>query len=198
MKPIFSFCSFLLLLSFSFIQAQQAPREWEDLEVVSRNTVAPHATFHVFDSEEEAKQGNYESSGNYQSLNGTWKFHFSETPDGRPKTFYQTKYNTDSWDDIEVPGDWQLQGYDFPLYTNIAYPFPKNPPYVDNSYNPIGSYKRSFEVPSEWNGEEVYLHFGGVNSAFYVWVNGEEVGYKEGAKTPAEFNITPFLKEGKN
>ncbi len=198
MKPNFSLFSLLILFSFSVAQAQQASPEWEDLQVVSRNTEEPHATFHVFDSEEEAKQGNYESSGNYQSLNGTWKFHFSETPDDRPKTFYQTDYNTGSWDDIEVPGDWQLQGYDFPLYTNSAYPFPKNPPYVDNSYNPVGSYKRSFEVPSEWNGEEVYLHFGGVNSAFYVWVNGQEAGYKEGAKTPAEFNITPFLKEGKN
>ena len=178
--------------------AQQTSPEWEDLQVVSRNTEEPHATFHIYDSEEEAKQGNYESSGNYQSLNGTWKFHFSETPDGRPKTFYQTDYNTGNWDDIEVPGDWQLQGYDFPLYTNSAYPFPKNPPYVDNSYNPVGSYKRSFEVPSEWNGEEVYLHFGGVNSAFYVWINGQEAGYKEGAKTPAEFNITSFLKEGEN
>ncbi|MGA9590152.1 MAG: beta-galactosidase, partial [Salegentibacter sp.] len=117
MKPIFSFCSFLLLLSFSFIQAQQAPREWEDLEVVSRNTVAPHATFHIYDSEKEAKQGDYETSGNFKSLNGTWKFHFSKTPDERPEEFYKTGYKTTDWDNIEVPGDWQLEGYDFPLYT---------------------------------------------------------------------------------
>ncbi len=184
---------FFVLNSFS-----QQKREWENLEVVSINTEAPRATFYTYNSEAEAKVNDYENSTNYQSLNGIWKFHFSETPEKRPENFYKTDFNTSGWDNIQVPGDWQLQGYDFPLYTNIRYPFPVNPPYVDNSYNPVGSYKRKFNLPEDWDEHEVYLHFGGVNSAFYVWVNGEKVGYKEGTKTPAEFNITAYLNEGEN
>ena len=196
MKYIFQFSS-LFFFTFLFLNGygQEDNREWENLDVVSVNTEPPRATFYHFNSEAEAKKNNYDNSENYQSLNGTWKFHFSETPDSRPEDFYKQNYDASGWDEIEVPGDWQLQGYDFPLYTNITYPFPIDPPYVDNSYNPVGSYKRSFTIPENWEEKEIFLHFGGVNSAFYVWVNGEKVGYKEGAKTPAEFNITPYLNE---
>lgn len=197
MKNIYKY-NFFFFFAFLGVcsNAQENKKEWEDLNVVSVNTESPRATFYIYDSEAEAHENNYGNSDNYKSLNGTWKFHFAETPDARPATFYKQDFDSSAWDDIEVPGDWQLQGYDFPLYTNIIYPFPVNPPFVDNSYNPVGSYKREFTVPTNWDGKEVYLHFGGVNSAFYVWVNGQKVGYKEGAKTPAEFNITKYLNKG--
>ncbi|MDG3581114.1 glycoside hydrolase family 2 TIM barrel-domain containing protein [Galbibacter pacificus] len=187
----------LTLLSALYGFSQKHP-EWEDLSVVSVNREEPHATFYVYNSLEEAKKNDFEKSENYKLLNGAWKFHFSSKPQDRPTTFHQMDFNVDNWEDIQVPGDWQLQGYDFPLYTNIEYPFPINPPYVNNSYNPVGSYKRKFTIPKTWNGKDVYLYFGGVNSAFYVWVNGKKVGYSEGAKTPAEFNVTPYLKKGEN
>ncbi len=197
MKNIYRF-NFFFLFAFLWVSsnAQENKKEWENLNVVSINTEPARATFYTYDSEAEARENNYEDSNNYESLNGIWKFHFSETPDLRPVTFYEQGFDSSGWDEIEVPGDWQLQGYDFPLYTNIVYPFPVNPPFVDNSYNPVGSYKREFTIPDNWDGKEIYLHFGGVNSAFYVWVNGEKVGYKEGAKTPAEFNITKYLNKG--
>lgn len=198
MKYNFRLYFMFLAVVFSLKSYSQQKREWENLEVVSVNTESPRATFYTYSSEGEAKENDYENSANYQSLNGIWKFHFSETPENRPKDFYQTSYNSSGWDTIVVPGDWQLQGYDFPLYTNIVFPFPINPPYVDNSYNPVGSYKRKFKLSKDWAGNEIYLHFGGVNSVYYVWVNGEKVGYKEGAKTPGEFNITTYLKEGEN
>lgn len=190
---------YLVLLYFiPFQNYSQEIHEWENLDVVSVNTLNPRASFYTYNSETEALENDYLRSDNYRSLNGFWKFHFSKTPTQRPEYFYRENYDSSGWDDIKVPGDWQLQGYDFPLYTNIQYPFPINPPYVDNSYNPVGSYKRNFTVPDTWSGRHVYLHFGGVNSAFYVWVNGKKVGYKEGAKTPAEFDITPYVKEGEN
>jgi len=182
---------------FSLNLCSQERPEWENLDIVSVNTESPRATFYVHRTEDEARK-NIFNSQNYLDLNGIWKFHFSETPMKRPKEFHSTDFDISNWDEIEVPGDWQLQGYDFPLYTNHIFPFSINPPYVDNSYNPVGSYKRNFTVPERWAGDQVYLHFGGVNSAFYVWVNGEKIGYKEGAKTPAEFDITPYIKKGNN
>ncbi|WP_416444775.1 glycoside hydrolase family 2 TIM barrel-domain containing protein [Leeuwenhoekiella sp. A16] len=194
----YGFLIFTAIFLLSIKGYSQENPEWENLDIVSVNTEKPHATFHVFNTENEAKKGDFGNSGNYKSLNGTWKFHFSETPDTRPADFYKIDFNTSEWDSIAVPADWQMEGYDFPLYTNIEYPFPINPPFVDNSYNPVGSYKRTFTVPKNWQKKEVFLHFGGVNSAFYVWINGEKVGYKEGAKTPAEFDISQYLKEGEN
>ncbi|MFI2742782.1 glycoside hydrolase family 2 TIM barrel-domain containing protein [Zhouia sp. PK063] len=186
---------FVLLVFSSVIYAQQ--HDWENLDVVAINTEPAHATFQVFTTEKDALKEDI-SKANYKLLNGMWKFHFSKTPAERPKDFYKTDYNSTNWKTIQVPGDWQMEGYDFPLYTNIEYPYPKNPPYVDNSYNPVGSYKRTFTIPDSWNNDEVFIHFGAVNSAFYIWVNGQKVGYKQGSKTPAEFNISKYLKKGTN
>lgn len=177
--------------------AQERP-EWQRLDVLSVNTEKPRANFHYYNLEADALQGDYTHSGNYKSLNGTWKFHFAEVPEQRPVGFYKQNYDVTKWNDIQVPGDWQLQGYDFPLYVSEGFTFKINPPFVDSLYNPVGSYKRTFPVPNDWKEKEVHLHFAAVNSAFYVWVNGEKVGYKEGTKTPAEFNITEYLKEGEN
>jgi beta-galactosidase len=102
------------------------------------------------------------------------------------------------WHDIAVPGNWEVQGFGIPIYTNIPYPFPADPPHVPHDYNPVGSYRRTFAVPAGWEGKQTFLHFGGVKSAMYVWVNGQEVGYSQGSKTPTEFNITSHLRGGDN
>jgi len=112
--------------------------------------------------------------------------------------FYNRDFNID-WDNITVPGSWQLQGYGIPIYTNVKYPFrPVKPPYIPHNNNPVGCYKRFFNIPNKWKDRQVFLHFDGVKSAFYVWINGNEVGYSQGSATPAEFNITSYLKEGSN
>ena len=138
------------------------------------------------------------NSPNYISLDGIWKFNWVNSPDDRPFWFFKDDYDTRDWDDIEVPSNWQMKGYDVPIYVNIPYPHEKNPPFIKHDWNPVGSYKRTFKVPGDWNNKEVFLHFGAVSSAFYVWVNEQMVGYSEDSKVPAEFNITKYLKGGKN
>lgn len=180
-----------------FMDAQNVP--WEDPKVFEINREYPHATFYRHASETAALQSNgYTLSPYYQSLNGPWKFHWVRKPAERPTYFYHDDYDVSEWDEIPVPANWELEGYGIPIYTNIIYPFPIDPPRVGHDYNPVGSYKRFFSLPAAWDGKEVYVHFGGVRSAMYVWVNGERVGYNEGSKTPAEYRITPYLQPGQN
>lgn len=149
-----------------------------------------------------------ESNNNWMSLDGKWKFRWSADPDHRPLDFHKTDYDTDGWDDIEVPGTWQMQGYDIPIYTNWTYPFKKNVPYVTDEppvnywshahRNPVGSYVRTFNI-SDFDADSRYvLHFDGVKSAMYVWVNGKKAGYSQNSMSPAEFDITEYLKSGEN
>ncbi|GKT58064.1 beta-galactosidase/beta-glucuronidase [Colletotrichum tofieldiae] len=166
--------------------------DWTNLNVLHRNTLPPRAHFYSYASEEAALSFNREQS-EFLSLNGTWKFHYDQSPFEAP--LWETA-NVTSWDDIEVPGMWQRQGYGIPHYTNIDYPFPVTPPNV--SYiNPTGSYWREFEVPEDWNEDhQIRLRFEGVDSAFHVWVNGEEVGYSQGSRNAHEFDITDYLTPG--
>ncbi|TFE28664.1 DUF4981 domain-containing protein [Cohnella luojiensis] len=161
-----------------------------------------HATLITHDSLEEALKGDRKSSKHYLSLNGTWKFSFAENPDKRIKSFYGSEFDYSGWDEIAVPAHWQLQGYDYPQYTNIRYPWIDSealkPPFAPTKYNPVGSYIRTFTIPQDWNGKPVFISFQGVESAFYVWLNGELVGYSEDTFTPAEFDLTPYLIEGEN
>ncbi|KAL4943785.1 hypothetical protein BDV06DRAFT_129617 [Aspergillus oleicola] len=162
--------------------------DWSNLNVLHRNTEPPRAHFYSYPNEEAALTFNREESL-FHSLNGTWKFHYDASPFEAP--IWETANVTD-WDDIAVPGPWQMQGYGRPHYTNINYPFPVTPPNV--SYvNPTGSYWREFEVPEEWDGDQIRLRYEGVDSAFHVWVNGEEVGYSQGSRNPSEFDITDYL-----
>ena len=177
---------------------EKEPRDWENPEVFNINREDPHASLISFPDEKSAFEAIKTNSPNYKSLDGTWKFNWVKSPDQRPFWFFKDDYDTRDWKDIEVPSNWQLKGYDIPIYVNIQYPFKKNPPFIDHSWNPVGSYKRSFKVPSDWKDKEVFLHFGAVSSAFYVWVNEKLVGYSEDSKVPAEFNITKYLKNGKN
>ncbi|RXG15575.1 glycoside hydrolase family 2 TIM barrel-domain containing protein [Leeuwenhoekiella aestuarii] len=188
----------LIVLVAQLINAQQNSPEWQDLSIFEVNTLKPRATFYVYDSEGEALKNDYYNSNNLLLLNGTWKFNFAETPQTRPEDFYKSNFDISGWDDIKVPGDWQMQGYDFPLYVSAGYTHEINPPFVDTLYNPVGSYKRNFTLPENWKDKRVILHFGAVNSAFYVWVNGQKVGYDEDSKTPSKFDITSIVKAGEN
>jgi beta-galactosidase len=137
-------------------------------------------------------------SPNILMLDGSWKFNFSPTPEERPYWFFENDFDTRKWDDITVPSSWEREGYGTAYYVNYGYAYTKNPPHIDHSDNPVGSYKREFRVPKSWKNKEVFLNFDGVSSAYFVWVNGVKVGYSEDSKTNAEFNITPYLKSGNN
>ena len=132
------------------------------------------------------------------SLDGTWRFLYSKNNEACPTDFHRTGYNTRRWSKIEVPGSWELQGFDAPIYTDTRYPFPANPPHVPQDYNPVGAYVRDFTVPADWQGMDIFLDFEGVESAYYVWVNGELAGYAEDSRLPSHFNVTKLLKKGKN
>ncbi|GAB1308721.1 glycoside hydrolase family 2 TIM barrel-domain containing protein [Urechidicola sp. KH5] len=169
--------------------------------VISMNKMDARASFFPFNNSTEAKANIPEEASNYRSLNGTWKFNWTRDPKDRPKDFYKTSFNVSSWDDIAVPSNWEVEGFGIPIYTNIEYPFAfknPNPPDIPDGYNPVGSYRRNFEIPKDWDGKQVYIHLGAVKSAFYIWVNGEKVGYSQGSKLPAEFDLTPFVKTGNN
>jgi beta-galactosidase len=172
--------------------------DWENPEMIAQYKEPAHCTLMPYSDRESAIHGDRFQSKCYQSLNGKWKFHWVRKPADRPKDFYELGYDISQWDEIEVPSNWQLLGYGMPHYLNSDYVFEKNPPYIQNDYNPVGSYRTEFEIPEDWQERQVFIHFDGVESAFYLWVNGEKVGYSQGSRTPAEFNITPFLEQGKN
>jgi beta-galactosidase len=187
-------------LSVSFCLAQDRP-EWDNPAIVKEGVEKPHVTMMIYPTANLALIRQAAQSPWYQSLNGDWKFHGSLRPADRPLEFCRTDFNDASWRSIPVPSSWQLHGFDIPIYSNINYPWPqdsKSAPVVPKDLNPVGSYRRSFLLPDAWKSRNVYLHFAGVDSAFYVWVNGMKVGYNEDSRTPAEFNITRFLKPGPN
>jgi beta-galactosidase len=190
---------FLALLSCAALVAQRP--EWDDPSVIQIGAEKPHASMSTYPSAELARSADPARSPWRQSLNGTWKFNAVRRPADRPLEFYRPDYNDAAWATLPVPSSWQMHGYDIPIYTNIIYPWPqdaKAAPNVPYDFNPVGSYRRTFTVSPTWKGRQVYLHFAGVDSAFYVWVNGRKVGYNEDSRTPAEFNITAFLKPGAN
>lgn len=176
--------------------AQQS-KEWENHIVNQLNRETMHAHFVPYASEEGALLQDSSQLRTYL-LNGTWKFHYSKNPASRPVFFYEDRYDVADWADIQVPGSWELQGFDVPIYTDTRYPFPPNPPHVPKEYNPVGSYKTSFRIPESFDGSDILLHFGGVESAFYCWVNGQFVGYSEDSRLSAEFLINQYLKPGLN
>ena len=173
--------------------------EWQDPAIVDVNTESPHATLVPFADERSAQRGQREQSDYFKLLNGTWQFHWAQGPNDTPEDFYRTDYDASGWDEIPVPSNWQLLGdYDGPIYTNINHPFPADPPRVPTDTNSVGSYRTNFEVPDTWQGKQLFLHFAGVQSAMYAWVNGQRVGYSEDSMTPAEFNVTEFVQPGEN
>ncbi|MFC5988910.1 glycoside hydrolase family 2 TIM barrel-domain containing protein [Marinicrinis lubricantis] len=188
---------------FHYTPPQNGYPEWNNNpEIFQLNRMEAHSTLMPYRTREEALAGRRYASDYFKSLNGTWKFSFAENPEQRIRHFYEADYDCSSWDEIPVPSHWQLQGYDYPQYTNVTYPWTGKediqPPFAPVNYNPVGSYVRTFAVPDTWQGLPVYISFQGVESAFYVWLNGELVGYSEDTFTPAEFDLTPYLQEGEN
>lgn len=173
-------------------------QEWNDLSVLQINREEPRATMMVYPDVQSALSYDRTNSEWFSSLNGSWKFHWTKSPSTRPVEFYRPDYDSSNWDRIEVPSNWELQGHGLPWYTNVPYPFKKDPPNAPTEWNPVGSYLREFELPENWAGRQTYLVFDGVQSAFYLWINGKKVGYSQGSRTPAEFNITDYLKPGNN
>lgn len=185
----------LLLFSGGYSQGQP---DWENPEIFERNQTLPHATLMPFETIKQALENNRKSSPYHYTLNGIWKFHLAENPEEAPGEFFRKGYDTGDWHDIRVPSNWQMEGFGYPLFRNIGQPFPENPPGVPKNFNPVGSYVRTFTLPKPWKGRQILLHFEGVHSASYVWVNGQEVGYNQGGMDPAEYDITEFLARGKN
>jgi beta-galactosidase len=177
--------------------AQEVP-DWENPTVFERGQVAPHATLMPFASLADALEGDRKASPWCLLLSGRWKFHWAPVPEEAPITFFQPGFDATGWDDIEVPSNWQMQGFGHPMFRNIEHTFPSTPPTVPTGYNPVGSYLRTFELPTSWAGRRVLLHFEGVKSASYVWINGREVGYNQGGMEPAEYDVTEHLQAGAN
>lgn len=176
--------------------------EWNNNpEIFQLNRMEAHAAFTPYLTPEAAKNQDTGASQRL-SLNGSWKFAWAENADSRIADFYKSDYDCASWKEIQVPGHWQLQGYDYPQYTNVRYPWSDRedikPPFAPTAYNPVGSYVRTFTVPEDWADNPVFISFQGVESAFYVWVNGELVGYSEDTFTPADFDLTPYVQPGEN
>ncbi len=188
------FYSFLLAAQFAVGQQN----EWENPKILDRNKEKPHATFVIFDKGEDAIKGVAETSAYYKSLNGQWKFNLVKKPSDKPANFFAVDYNDSSWKNIPVPSNWEMHGYDIPIYVSAGYIFPKNPPYVNNDYNPVGSYRKTFTLPDAWADNNVLLHFGSITGYARVFVNGKEAGMTKASKTVAEFDITKFLKKGEN
>jgi beta-galactosidase len=172
--------------------------DWENPAVFQINREPARASFYAYETEALAEAGIRERSEHFRSLNGEWAFHWVRKPADRPAGFWQEGFDTSNWETITVPSNWELQGYGIPHYVNIQYVFPANQPHIPHDYNPVGSYVRTLEVPESWLERRVFLHFGAVSSAMYLWVNGTKVGYSQGSKLPAEFDITPYIRRGDN
>jgi beta-galactosidase len=177
---------------------EPSPAPWEDPVINQINKLPPRAHFIPFAAVEQARTEDKWQSPFLMSLNGMWKFNLAQKPSERPYWFFMDDFDTRAWKEIKVPANWELEGYDYPIYVNVKYPHKRTPPKIQDFYNPVGSYKRTFTIPENWQGKEVVLHIGAASSMVNVWVNGQFVGYSEDSKTPAEFNITQFLKKGEN
>ena len=193
----------------------ESDNDWENPHILGMNKDKGHVTFVPFASVDQMKKDpsyahpwERNHSSQYMLLNGDWQFHWSPSPEDRPADFWKSNYKTQGqdWTTIPVPSNWEMHGHGTPIYTNITYPFPNNPPFfskrrgytVNDEPNAVGSYLTEFPLPADWKNSEIFLHFDGVYSAFYVWVNGKKVGYSQGANNDAEFNVTQYVKPGVN
>ncbi|MDR3457936.1 MAG: glycoside hydrolase family 2 TIM barrel-domain containing protein [Verrucomicrobiae bacterium] len=201
----------IALLTPLFVHAVAAladAPDWENEQVLHLNTEPPRATFIPFATIEQALGGNPTNSPFYFSLNGEWKFNWAPRPELRPTNFFETNFDDAAWTNITVPANWEMKGYGLPIYLGSGYPFKIDPPRVTGEpptnwtayvqRDPVGSYRRTIELPANWDGRRTFIHFDGVDSAFYLWVNGVRVGFSKDSRTPAEFNLTDFVHPGVN
>ncbi len=200
MKKTSAVITFLFFIGKALAQSQEPPAFWEDELKNEYNREPMHASYFAFENRELALQNDPAQSKYFQSLNGNWKFKWVDKPANRPLGFWKTNYDDSHWVDFPVPAEWEMNGYGIPIYTNIRYDFDylmkPDPPKVPEQYNPVGSYRKEIMVDKSWNGKDIYIQFGAVRSCFYLWVNGQWVGYSEDSKLAAEFNITKYLKPG--
>ena len=190
------------------IVGASVPSEIENPELLGINKEAAHATLMVYASQAEALKANRHASSFCVSLNGAWKFNYVNRPEFRPVDFYKPSFDVSSWKEIQVPSNWQVLGYGTPYYRNMGYIFQKDYPHVMSDppknftaykeRNPVGSYRREFEVPQKWNGRRLFLSFDGVDAGFFLWINGQKVGYSVNSRNVAEFDVTKYVKPGKN
>src|SRR5690554_7258971 len=197
------FTSLVIILASFTLSAQESKFAnvysfIENTAVFEINQNEGHTVCIPFKSVGEALNLPKSESGNVLSLNGRWKFHFANTPEGTPNDFFTTIFNDQKWPEITVPSNWEMQGYGDPLFRNVAHAFKSNPPFVPREYNPTGSYRKTFNLPANWKSKRIFLRMEKTASASFVWINGQEVGYNEGAQEPAEYDITSYLKPGKN
>ena len=192
----------LLFFAFIFIGCQQEPLQevaeqtfHYNHEIFEDSKLPPRATFFSFENKTIKEK---ENSKRFVSLNGEWKFHWVKDPKQRPSTFQNNNYDDSNWTTIPVPANWEVEGFGNPIYLDERYPFTTKWPDAPTDYNPVGTYRKFIDIDSEFLSEDVILHFAGAKSAMYLYINGTYVGYSQGSKTPAEFNITNYLKKGKN
>jgi beta-galactosidase len=213
-----SFIPFFLLITNTIYSQQKDPitdyKDYIENELmIGENKLPPHSSFTSFTSKKDAQNNEPEY---YKSLNGKWSFNWVKNPKDRPVRFMNPRIDVSSWDQINVPSNWEIEGYGVPIYVNHQYEFadykamiaddielvetfyPKNPGDVPNEYNPVGSYRREFTLDETWNDKEVFLHIGAMKSGGFVWLNGTYIGYSQGSKLPAEFSLTKALRKGKN
>ena len=199
MRYLFFVAGWLALVGCGSAPSDFSQAAWQNPRVFDINTEPPHATLVPFQDLASASTFDREQSDYVTLLNGIWRFRWAQNPGEVPEEFYRSEYDDSQWDEIPVPANWQLLGaYDAPIYTNIKHPFTVDPPRVPTDTNSVGSYRTTFEIPDGWQGKQVFLHFAGVQSAMYVWVNGKQVGYSEDSMTPAEFNISDHTQPGQN
>jgi len=184
----------VLLALVTLAQFEPQLPDWENPTLLGKNKEPARATFLSYPDAESALKG----GENRISLNGEWSFRWVGKPSDAPEGFEKDGYDVSKWRTIPVPSCWEMQGYGIPIYTNVAYPYPARPPFIPHDYNPVGCYKREFELPESWNGRQVNIQFGGVYSFFYLWINGKEVGFSKDSKLPAVFDISAYLQPGKN
>ena len=194
---------FLMIACLAAMPAMAADKttpEWKDPAVNQVNREARRAAFFAFEDADKAKVNDKTKSSRYLSMEGKWRFNFVKDHNLAPKDFFAVKFDDSKWVDFPVPGLFEIEGYGDKIYKNVGYSwgttFDSNPPFIDETNNYTGSYRRTFELPADWNGQEVYFHVGSATSNLTVWVNGKYVGYSEDSKVAAEFNITKYLKKG--
>ncbi|MEO7768821.1 MAG: sugar-binding domain-containing protein, partial [Ferruginibacter sp.] len=185
----------LLISAVTFPQLKN--NDWENPLLYELNKEKPHATFMLFDKKEDVATDDYNKSPFYQSLNGDWKFVYVDKYKNRQQDFFKTGLDDSKWSNIQVPSNWELKGFGIPIYTNITYPFPKNPPFIGED-NPVGTYRKTFTIPQNWDEKEIILQFGSITGCAFVYVNGQKVGMTKNSKSPDEFNITKYLVKGNN
>ncbi|MDR2815859.1 MAG: DUF4981 domain-containing protein, partial [Proteiniphilum sp.] len=198
MKKILSIAA----VGLSVFTATAQKNEWQDPEVNAVNRAPMHTSYFAYESAEMAGKNEKHLSKNFIMLNGLWKFNWVRNADQRPADFFRTDFNDKGWENMPVPGVWELNGYGDPLYVNIGYAwrnqFENDPPRFPVENNHVGSYRREITIPADWGGKEIFAHFGSVTSNIYLWINGKYAGYSEDSKLEAEFNLTSYLKPGKN